>query len=93
MAPRKVNSSEHIKIEKFFRHPSKSYEYDFPDFFTYSSFSLCISFRKTEFQLLGAFSGVHHMTEVGCFFKIVKIHFFCCFITQLVKKPTTMVYV
>ena len=30
--------------------------------------------------------GAHPTPEVGCFFKMCKIHFFCCFITQLVKK-------
>ena len=30
--------------------------------------------------------GAYRTPKVGCFFKIVKIHHFCCFITQLVKK-------
>ena len=30
--------------------------------------------------------GVTKTPEVGCFFKIVKIQLFCCFITQLIKK-------
>ena len=30
--------------------------------------------------------GVNYTPEVGCFFKIVEIQFFCCFITQLAKK-------
>ena len=29
--------------------------------------------------------GVNYTPKVGCFFKIVKIQLFCCFITQLVK--------
>ena len=30
--------------------------------------------------------GAYRTPKVGCFFKIVKTHHFCCFITQLVKK-------
>ena len=30
--------------------------------------------------------GAYRTPKVGCFFKIVKTHDFCCFITQLVKK-------
>ena len=32
------------------------------------------------------YTGVNYMPEAGCFFKIVKIQFLSCFITQLIKK-------
>ena len=35
--------------------------------------------------------GAYRTPKVGCFFKIVKIHHICCFITQLTKKATSMV--
>ena len=55
-------------------------------FFTYSYWYLCGSFRKFEFQVLGVILGAHHTPKVGCFFKILKMQLFDCFITQLVKK-------
>ena len=45
-------------------------------FFTYSSYSLCISFRKIKFQLLGSFSVEHRVPKVGCFSKFSKYVFF-----------------
>ena len=42
--------------------------------------------EKIKFPLLGAIKGAHLTPKVGCFFKIVKIQHFCCFISQLVKK-------
>ena len=42
--------------------------------------------EKIQFPFLGAIQGAHRTPEVGCFFKIVKIQLFDCFIAQLVKK-------
>ena len=42
--------------------------------------------EKIQFPFLGTIQGAHRTPEVGCFFKIVKIQLFDCFITQLVKK-------
>ena len=42
-------------------------------------------YQGPTFHFLGIKYGSHCTPKVGCFFKIVKIQLFCCFITQLVK--------
>ena len=38
---------------------------------------------QTKFQVLGAIQGAHHTPKDGCFFKMLKIQLFCCFIKKL----------
>ena len=47
----------------------------------------------TENEKVDPTMGVNYTPKVGCLFKIVKTQFFCCFITQLVKKTNAMVFI
>ena len=42
--------------------------------------------ENVKFKFSGAIQGVYCTPKVGCFFKMVKIQLFRCFIPQLVKK-------
>ena len=62
-------------------------------FFTSSNRSLAVSCRKFEFQVLGVIWGAHHTPEIGCFFKIFKIHVFLLFYYSAYKKAAEMVFI
>ena len=88
MAHRKVNSPKHLKNgEFFFETPPQNCMYMlFSHFLHILIIHDVKASENIKFQLSGDILGVYRTPKVGCFFEIVKIHLFCCFITQLEKK-------
>ena len=75
MVERKVNSPDHLNYgqKKNLRHPLKiARNTFFPDFFLYSSYSLCIKFSKIKCQILDPYRVYSAHQKLGVYSKLFK---------------------